>query len=190
MMQRLRSPLPWHGVEQSDDELTDREILNVLRYAHGEGNTMLKTSEVAGSLPVTRNWTQTRLERLEDDGRVESREFGEGDMFVWSLSQNETTAPVPASPYDIGWLMFQSRRVTAFVYKLGVLMFALAGTILIPFFMITAVPEVSAIVFSPRQYSTSAIGASLAGAFAFILAGSLHLAAIGLKKYARQRGIE
>lgn len=181
MIKRIRAALPWHDVDSSKEKTTDREILNVFRYAQNSDETMLKTKEIADELPITHEWTRQRLNDLEDDGRVKSRDFSGVD--VWRLSPTETPTPVPGNALDLGWWSFQAYETAFASYRFGAVLLMTGGLFLIPTFVIIASAEVNSLLFSGDNYASAAMTAALISSFFFIAGGICHLSALGLRRY-------
>jgi hypothetical protein len=188
MIERIRTALPWHAVDDSDDKLPDREILNIFRSTRNSEETMLKTQEVAASLSITPEWTHKRLERLEEEGRVESRDFGGVD--VWRLSPTETSTPVPGSAVDLGWWSFHAYEAAFTSYQFGAALLMIGGLFLIPIFILSASAEINTLLFSQDTYAASAMAAALLASFVFIGGGICHLSALGLRRHSAKSGGE
>ena len=65
--------------------VTDEEILDVFRATD---DPVLSTAEVAESLPIERRSVFNRLQQLEEDGLLESKEIG-GRNRVWWVSDSD-----------------------------------------------------------------------------------------------------
>jgi len=73
----------------SAESLTDEEFLNVLRRAD---RPFVKTGKFADKLGVVQRTAQKRLNRLEEDDRVESEHIGQSK--IWWLDESEPTHPI------------------------------------------------------------------------------------------------
>jgi len=184
MIERIRGVLPWNTVEEANGKLSDREILNVFRYAENTEETMLKTAEVAEELPISPEWTHERLERLEDDGRVQSRTFAGVD--VWRLSPSETSTPIPASAGDLGWWRYQARESAFIAYRWGMTLLMVGGLLLIPAFFLYSTDQVNRLIFHQNMYGAAAMAAALVAGLAFVGGSITHLSAIAIQRYLRQ----
>ena len=65
--------------------VTDEEILDVF---WSTSDPVLSTAEVAESLPIERRSVFNRLQQLEEDGLLESKEIG-GRNRVWWVSDSD-----------------------------------------------------------------------------------------------------
>ncbi|PSQ34153.1 hypothetical protein BRD08_10450 [Halobacteriales archaeon SW_10_66_29] len=65
--------------------VTDEEILDVFQST---SDPVLSTAEVAESLPIERRSIFNRLQQLEEDGLLESKEIG-GRNRVWWVSDSD-----------------------------------------------------------------------------------------------------
>jgi len=65
--------------------VTNEEILEVFRATD---DPVLSTAEVAESLPIERRGVFNRLQQLEEDGLLESKEIG-GRNRVWWVSDSD-----------------------------------------------------------------------------------------------------
>jgi len=181
MIERIRQIFPWNSVEEADGKLSDREILNVFRYSENTEETMLKTAEVAEELPITQEWTHERLERLEEDERVEMRTFAGVD--VWRLSPGETSTPVPASAGDLGWWRYQARESAFTAYRWGTVLLMVGGLLLIPLFFLSTADQVTYLVFHQDTYAAAAMAAALVAGLTFLGGSVTHLIAITIQRY-------
>ena len=71
---------------------TDDEILAVFRETP---DPVLSTAEVAESLPIQRRGTLNRLRRLQEDGRLDSKQIGGRNTVWWLTDRTASTAPAP-----------------------------------------------------------------------------------------------
>ena len=65
--------------------VTDEEILDVFQST---SDPVLSTAEVAESLPIERRSVFNRLQQLEEDGLLKSKEIG-GRNRVWWVSDSD-----------------------------------------------------------------------------------------------------
>lgn len=187
MIERMRSYLPWYGVDETGDHTSDREILNVFRYSE---ESMMATREIADELPITPEWTHKRLKRLKEDERLEFRKFaGEGGsqesggIDVWRLSSSETRTPVPEGPFDIGWWLFQLSKLRSATFRAGGVLMMAGGLLLIPIFFLISSSETNVFIFHQTMYIAGAMAAALTAGIFFILGGIESLLALGIKRY-------
>jgi predicted ArsR family transcriptional regulator len=69
--------------------VTDEDLLDVFRST---SDPVLSTAEVADAVPIKRRGTLNRLQALEEDGELESKQIG-GRNTVWWFAGGERIAP-------------------------------------------------------------------------------------------------
>jgi DNA-binding Lrp family transcriptional regulator len=74
---------------------TDGDILNVFRET---SDPVLSTAEVADALPIQRRGTLNRLRRLQEDGRLNSKQIGGRNTVWWLTDRTASTAPSGSPP--------------------------------------------------------------------------------------------
>ncbi|MFC7213072.1 hypothetical protein ACFQO4_03120 [Saliphagus sp. GCM10025334] len=167
--------------EEEDDELSDEEILNVFRRKlQEESEKVLKTAEIADELPISQNWTSSRLNELETDERVHSKSAGQGR--VWWLDESEPDYPVSLGIGDLIWYSSQARRASRTSGLIGLGMLALGGLLLLPVFALGLFPD---LVIEPLTAHNLAVLATLAALYAglfLIISLGLRLFSIGIQK--------
>jgi hypothetical protein len=84
--------------------VTDEDLLDVFRST---SDPVLSTAEVADAVPIKRRGTLNRLQALEEDGALESKQIG-GRNTVWWLvdergvSDTDRRSPATADPAPVG----------------------------------------------------------------------------------------
>lgn len=167
--------------DPKNDDLSDEEILNVFRRKlQKEDEKVLKTAEVAEELPVSQNWTSSRLNQLETNDRVHSKSAGQGR--VWWLDESEPEHPVAQGIGDIIWYSSMTRRASRTSGLIALGMLALGGLLLLPISGLNLFPSLET---GPLTTHNLAVLATLAAIYAglFLMVGlGLWLASIGIRK--------
>jgi hypothetical protein len=114
------------------DEVTDEEILNVLRR---HDDQWLSTNQIAQDLPITQDWTNNRLNQLEASNRVESKAVGQGR--IWRLHDDEVDYPIHPEIGTWGYRVAQTNRIADTLFWAGKLF--IGGSIVLVFATLTAV---------------------------------------------------
>ncbi|MCU4971158.1 hypothetical protein OB955_00195 [Halobacteria archaeon AArc-m2/3/4] len=164
-----------------DDELSDEEILNVFRQKLQEKDEkVLKTAEVAEQLPVSQNWTSSRLNQLETDDRVHSKSAGQGR--VWWLDESEPEYPVAQGIGDIIWYSSLARRASRTSGLIGFGMLALGGLLLLPIFGLNLFPNLETGLLTTHNMAVLATLAAIYAGLILIVGLGLRLASIWIRK--------
>jgi hypothetical protein len=167
----------------SDGELADEKILNVIRRAD---ELALKTGEVADELPITQKWTGTRLNQLEADGRVHSKSSGNGR--VWWLDEDEPTFPVKEGVGDTVWYSVLAGRLSDYLALGMITMFAVSGVFVLVILLTNWGIVPSNQVVTTDVLATSAFLSALLGVLLLIGSSGLRIASWAIPAYLGDSG--
>jgi hypothetical protein len=167
------------GTSDSDEKVSDEEILNVLRRT----KLPQSTGEVSEQIDLGQKRTGERLNLLEDSGRVQSKTYGQSR--AWWLDSSEFGKPVYS---DSGFLL--RHRHLLYNISRNLLFIATAGFGAGGFGMITSL---SSVVFESSlplmtanellvvSYATLAISVCI-GAVAFVIKSMIFLIDLGISR--------
>ena len=166
------------NTSEKEEGLSDEEILNVIR---GADQKVLKTGEIADSLPISQAWTGTRLNELESEGRVHSKSAGRGR--VWWLDEAESPFLVAEGIGDIMLYSSLANRTSKTVGVTGLSMFMISGALLIPIFLFNVFPFLKRGPLSVQDLVTVAMLAAIVAGLLLVAGGGLKLFSLGINRH-------
>jgi hypothetical protein len=161
-----------------DDELDDEQIMNAIRR---QDEKVVKTAEIAEELPITQNWTNKRLNKLESKGRVHSKSAGRGR--VWWPDDAEPESPVAESIGDLVWYGSQSGELAKNLWLMSAVSFLMGGVLMIPILLLGLYPPLSVVPFAQADFATAAMVLALIGSALLVVGGAFKLISLGVLRH-------
>ncbi|WP_227133132.1 hypothetical protein [Halorubellus salinus] len=163
-------------------QVSDEGILNVFRMS---SRPFLRTADVVDQGPIKRRGVQKRLNKLEQEGRIEYEEVGQAH--VWWLAENEPTKPVGESGARLlrisswcDWLANGTKVYTG-------ICFGGASFLMVLYLFIAEIPDSAIPLLTKQKVVEIALSAALLGSLFAVSWAVFQLAGFLLPKLAARR---
>lgn len=163
-------------------DVSDEALLNSFRRS---SQPFLKTSEVEESVTIGRRAVQKRLNKLEEEGRIEKKEIGQASL--WWLADDEPENPIGEEGARLMQFALAASDAIETVRFFTLLAVGTASFLMVSFLFVAEAPESSIPLLTTDHVIASAFYCAVLGASGGIAWGILKIAKVALPKMATRR---